>query len=44
MFLGVLQLPRLFFYYLIWRLPLFFGLVLAMCVARPSAVRACILV
>jgi hypothetical protein len=39
-FVWVLQVPPLFFYYVIWRLPLFFGLVLAMWVARPSAVRA----
>jgi hypothetical protein len=36
-FLGVMQLPAVLFYYVVWRLPLFFGLVLAMCVARPIA-------
>jgi hypothetical protein len=39
-FLGVMQLPPVFFYYVVWRLPLFFGLVLAMWVARPIAARA----
>jgi hypothetical protein len=39
-FLGVMQLPPLFFYYVVWRLPLFFGLVLAMWIARTSAARA----
>jgi hypothetical protein len=39
MFLSVLQLPRLFFYYVVWRLPLFFSLLLGMWVARPSARR-----
>jgi hypothetical protein len=39
-FLWVLQPPRLFFYYVICRLPLLFGLVLAMLMARPIAVRA----
>jgi hypothetical protein len=38
--LWVLQLPHLLFYYVIWRLPLFFGLVAAVWVARPSVVRA----
>src|SRR5882762_3123229 len=38
--LWVMQLPPLFFYYVVWRLPLFFGLVLAMWVARTSAARA----
>ncbi|HXN24406.1 MAG TPA: hypothetical protein VOA41_16825 [Candidatus Dormibacteraeota bacterium] len=38
--LWIMHLPPLFFYYVVWRLPLFLGLVLAMWVARPSAVRA----
>ena len=38
-FLWVMQLPPLFFYYVVWRLPLFFGLVLSMWVARPIATR-----
>jgi len=38
-FLWVMQLPPLFFYYVVWRLPLFFGLVLSMWVARPIAAR-----
>jgi hypothetical protein len=37
--LWVLQPSRLLFSYVIWRLPLFFGLVLAIWVARTSAVR-----
>jgi hypothetical protein len=36
MSLSVTQLSPLLFYYVVWRLPLFFGLVLAMWVARPS--------
>jgi hypothetical protein len=39
-FFGVMQLPPVFFYYVVWRLPLFFGLILAMWVARPIAARA----
>jgi hypothetical protein len=35
-FLWVMHLPPLFFYYVVWRLPLFLGLVLAMWVAGPS--------
>lgn len=35
----VLPWPRLFFYYVLWRLPLFFGLVLSMWVARANAAR-----
>jgi hypothetical protein len=33
----VFPLPRLFFYHVLWRLPLFFGLVLSMWVAGPTA-------
>jgi hypothetical protein len=36
----VLPWPRLFFYYVIWRLPLFFSLVLSMRVVRANAGRA----
>ena len=39
-FLLVLHIPYFIFYYVVWRLPLFFGLVLALWVARPGAVRA----
>jgi hypothetical protein len=35
----VLPWPRLFFYYVIWRLPLFFGLILSMWVASANAGR-----
>jgi hypothetical protein len=39
-FLWVTQPSRLFFYFVVWRLPLLFGLVLAMWVAAPSTGRA----
>lgn len=35
----LVPLPRLVFYFVLWRLPLFFGLVLSMWMARPNAVQ-----
>jgi len=39
-FLMTLQLSRFLFFYVIWRLPLFFSLVLAMWVVRPTGPHA----
>jgi hypothetical protein len=39
-FLWAMQPSRFFFYYVVWRLPLFFGLVLAIWAARPSTATA----
>jgi len=39
-FLWVMQPSRFFFYEVVWRLPLFFGLVLAIWAARPSTATA----
>jgi hypothetical protein len=39
-FLSVLHLPHFFLVYVLWRLPLFFGLVLGMWVALPSSLKS----